>query len=99
MVIKFERADAVGDLMTEARGPPFGLIINALVIDIMDKTGTFELGKVELDASFTSMRINCDTRQVTNEVEFLKKCASPRHRHEPITEIVTNPTRYTITLN
>ena len=73
-------------------------VINTLVIDIMDKTGTFELGKVELDASFTSMRINCDTRQVTNEVEFLKKCASPRHRHEPITEIVTNP-RYTITLN
>jgi len=66
-------------------------VINTLVIDIMDKTGTFELGKVELDPSATSMRINCDTRQITSEGEFLQNCANPRHRHETITEIVTQP--------
>jgi len=27
LVIKFERANVVGDIMTEARGPPIGLMV------------------------------------------------------------------------
>mmetsp|Transcript_99958 Transcript_99958/g.161136 ORF Transcript_99958/g.161136 Transcript_99958/m.161136 type:complete len:86 (-) Transcript_99958:367-624(-) len=73
--------------------------IDALVIDIIDKTGTFELGQVELDGSVTSIRINCDARQVTIEGEFLKKCDNPRHRHEPMTDIVNSPRQYNTTPN
>jgi len=65
--------------------------IDTLVIDIIDKTGTFELGQVELDASVTSIRINCDAKQVTIEGEFLKKCDNPRRRHEPMTDIINSP--------